>query len=330
VLNPFTYICRHTVLGGFVKNVKIVTIESDFGAGKKGAKLGPQALLKELPIDLLKNIPVEVVNTSEQPLNNESVFALNIDAVLYSENKAIAAIENIFIEGNIPFIISGDHSNGLAAISAYKNCFPENRLGVIWIDAHADLHTPYTSPSGNLHGMPLAAALGLTDQLNTKNNVDKETISKWKEMIELGSKSISPKLLPTDLVFIDLRDLEVEEINGLAVLNIKHYTPINRKTLGIKNIIEDTIQHLSHCNQILVSFDVDSLDPNISSGTGTPVPDGLTKEDAIELLSAFLKLPNLCAFEITEINPILDRFKPMEIEAASIIETCFINSGFLN
>lgn len=329
MLTHFTYVCNYIVLGGFVKNVKIITIESDFGAGKKGAKMGPQSLLKELPVDLLKNIPIQVINTSDHPLNNDANFSLNIDAVLHTQNTAITALEKIFTEGSIPWVISGDHSNGLAAISAYKNCYPQNRLGVIWIDAHADLHSPYTSPSGNMHGMPLAAALGLTDQLHARNKVDKETISKWNEMIELGSKRIHPKLLPSDLVFIDLRDLEEEEIKGLLDLNIKHYTPANRKEIGIKNIIEESISHLSHCHHILVSFDVDSLDPSISSGTGTPVPDGLSANEVIELLSAFLQLPKLIAFEITEINPILDRHKPMEIEAAKIIEACFKKSSFI-
>ncbi len=302
-----------------MKNVKIITIESDFGAGKKGAKLGPQALLKELPHTFTENIPIERIDPFEKEEGENCEFAINIESILDIEKRALVAIESAIDANHTPWIISGDHSNGLAAISAYKNKFPENRLGVIWIDAHADLHSPYTSPSGNMHGMPLAAALGLQSNEDSKNKVDRSTQSLWKEMLHLGSKKISPKLLPSDLVFIDIRDLEVEEIAILENQSIKHFTPQNRKEIGIQKIIEDTLQHLSHCHHILVSFDVDSLDPSISCGTGTPVHGGLSKEEAIELLKNFLAVPNLFAFEITEINPLLDRIHPMEKEAAEIV-----------
>ncbi len=302
-----------------MKNVKIITIESDFGAGKKGAKLGPQALLKELPNSFTENIPIERIEPIELEESETGEFAIHIESILNIEKRAIQAVEAAIDASQTPWIISGDHSNGLVGISAYKNKFPENRLGVIWIDAHADLHSPFTSPSGNMHGMPLAAALGLQSNTNSKNKVDRSTQSLWKEMLHLGSNKICPKLLPSDLVFIDIRDLEVEEIAILENQSIKHFTPQNRKEIGIQKIIEDTLQHLSHCHHILVSFDVDSLDPSISCGTGTPVHGGLSKEEAIELLKNFLAVPNLFAFEITEINPLLDRIHPMEKEAAEIV-----------
>lgn len=311
-----------------MNNVKIITIESDFGAGKKGAKLGPQALLKELPKQLLENIPIDIISSSEIAEEEHHEFALHIESILEVENRAIEAIEKAVVDGFRPWIISGDHSNGLAAISAYKNLYPKNNLGVIWIDAHADIHTPYTSPSGNMHGMPLAAALGITNNKNSHNKVDKQVQSLWKEMIELGSKKIAPKLNPKDLVFIDIRDLEVEETNEIKELEIKHFLPANRKDLGIKGILQETLEHLSHCHHILVSFDVDSMDPSISSGTGTPVHDGLSRDEAVELLSGFLSIPNLFSFEITEINPLLDRHNPMEIAAANVLEETFKRSTF--
>ncbi len=302
-----------------MKNVKIITIESDFGAGKKGAKLGPQALLKEIPTTYIENLPLERIVPNEQEESHMGEFAIHIESILSIEKLALQAVETAIDASQTPWIISGDHSNGLVAISAYKNKFPENRLGVIWIDAHADLHSPYTSPSGNMHGMPLAAALGLQSNTENKNKVDRVTQLLWKEMTQLGAKKICPKLLPSDLVFIDIRDLETEEIALLENHSIKHFTPQNRKEIGLQKIIEDTLQHLSHCHHIIVSFDVDSLDPSISCGTGTPVHGGLLKEEAITLLKNFLAIPNLFAFEITEINPLLDRIHPMEKEAAEIV-----------
>jgi len=309
-----------------VKNVKIITIESDFGAGTKGAKLGPQAMLKQLPQALIADIPAVRLSDDDLPEDeSEHKQALHIIQILEIQKRALEHIQTAATEGFTPFIISGDHSNGLAGISAYKDLYPSNQLGVIWIDAHADLHTPYTSPSGNMHGMPLGAALGIEKLSQSGSSIDKETQQKWKQLTQLGKQKISPKITPNNLVFIDIRDLEKEEISIIEENNILHFTPQHRKSLGIEEIIEQSLAHLAHCHHIYVSFDVDSLDPSISSGTGTPVHGGLSKEEAIQLLKAFLGQPNLFAFEITEINPLLDRHNPMEEVAAEIVKASFLS-----
>jgi arginase len=314
-----------------VKNVEIITIESDFGAGKKGAKLGPQAFLKNINASWKSKVPVTRVESNhlfeEEP--HPGNYAKNIQAILSVQEQAITSITEVAQKGAFPWIISGDHSNGLAGISAYKDLYPNNRLGVIWIDAHADLHTPFTSPSGNMHGMPLAAALGLSKKTLSKNEVDKTALMHWEALINLGNKKLSPKLNPKDLVFLELRDLEAEEIALLKDLDILHYVPQERTEIGIPKLIEEVVDHLKDCDHILVSFDVDSLDPTVSFGTGTPVPGGLLRQDAVELLGGLLKLSNLFAFEITEINPLLDRITPMEEVAASLIEDVFEKSGFI-
>lgn len=313
-----------------MKNVKIISIESDFGAGKKGAKFGPQALLKELPAELISSTPIEIVKIEDNAEFEETPFAIHIESIYEVLSSSSEKIKEALSSNFLPWVISGDHSNGLAAITAYKDLYPKNNLGVIWIDAHTDIHTPYTSPSGNMHGMPLAAAMGIMDESKGKNQVDKFTQNKWKDLIQLGSNKVFPKLNPSHLVFIDIRDIEAEESLMLSELSIKHFGPSNRKELGIETIINESIQYLSQCDHILVSFDVDSIDPSNSSGTGTPVHDGLSKEQAIKILGTLLKLPNLCAFEITEINPLLDRIQPMEKLAAEIILSSFKESGFLN
>ena len=306
-----------------MKNVKIITIESDFGAGKKGAKLGPQAMLKILPQHIFQNSEITKISAEEFQEEKNEIFtkAHHINSVIHIQKKAIDCIQKNHTDGFVSFIASGDHSNGLAAISAYKDLYPTKKLGVIWIDAHSDLHTPHTSPSGNLHGMPLGAALGL--DYNSKVELDKETQLKWKQLIQLGHNKISPKILPSELVFIDIRDMEPEEMKIIQEKNILHFMPKDRKEIGIQSIIEKSLLHLSHCDHIYISFDVDSLDPTISAGTGTPVPGGLSKEEAKKLISAFWNQPNVFAFEITEINPLLDRINPMEEVAAGIIADCF-------
>jgi arginase len=314
-----------------VKNVEIITIESDFGAGKKGAKLGPKAFLNCFNTEMLNTIPITRIESNhlEEEESFPGNFAKNIESIFEVQKLALSAIEKTIEANTLPWIISGDHSNGLAGISAYKNLYPDNTLGVIWIDAHADMHTPFTSPSGNMHGMPLAAALGLSKTTTSKNNLSKESTQLWDNLINLGSNQISPKIDPNNLVFLELRDLESEEIELLKTLEIKNYTPEQRKKIGLNQLLLEVDQQLKNCDHILVSFDVDSLDPNISFGTGTPVPGGLLWDEAVDLLSALLLSPKLVAFEITEINPLLDRSNPMEEVSAKLIQEVFENSGFL-
>lgn len=309
-----------------MRSVEIISIESDFGAGKKGAKLGPQALIRLINklnikhLSYANNLRIVADDLEE---NTAHPFNKNIESIYEVQQLAVDSIEQTLSKNLFPFILSGDHSNGCAGISAVKNFYSDKRIGVIWIDAHADLHSPFSTPSGNMHGMPLAAALGINDLIEEANEVDEESIKVWQQLMYLGSKKISPKILPSDLVFIDLRDTEEDEDIILENKNISFYTPQKRTEIGIEQILEYTLEQLIHCDFIYVSFDVDSLDPNISIGTGTPVPNGMTENEAVFLLKSLINNPKTVAFEITEINPLLDRENPMEDVAARILAKVF-------
>ncbi|MFZ4800273.1 MAG: arginase [Bacteroidia bacterium] len=309
-----------------MRSVEIISIESDFGAGKKGAKLGPQALIRLINKQNIKHLShannLRIV-ADDLEENTAHPFNKNIESIYEVQQLALDAIEQTLSKNLFPFILSGDHSNGCAGISAVKNFYSDKRIGVIWIDAHADLHSPFSTPSGNMHGMPLAAALGINDLIEEANEVDEESIKVWQHLMHLGSKKISPKILPSDLVFIDLRDTEEDEEILLSNKNITFYTPQIRTEIGIEQIVEKTLTQLVHCDLIYVSFDVDSLDPNISIGTGTPVPNGMTENEAVYLLKSLINNPKTVAFEITEINPLLDRENPMEEVAARILGKIF-------
>ena len=309
------------------KELKVITIESDFGAGKKGAKLGPQATLKQLQIlghQIVGNS--EVIRVLSEGLETENLppFSKNIESIFDVHQRALVAVESVLKENKFPFVISGDHSNGAAVVSAIKNFYHDKKLGVIWIDAHADLHSPFTTPSGNMHGMPLAVNLGVDDGLDEEDNeVSEKAIKLWQQLLTLGDRKITPKILPEDLVFIDLRDFEEEEELIINNMGIKYFTPEIRKSTGIEAVLSETLEHLKSCDLIYVSFDVDSLDPEISIGTGTPVPNGLSIDEASFLLSSLLKNEKIVGLEFTEINPLLDRDKPMELVAANLINQIF-------
>ncbi len=297
--------------------------QSDIGAGKRGAALGPAAVLTETEqlgysigaFETLGNISFEhghQLHTSGK----------NIDAIYTAMKTLNDKVEQIASNGGLPFIFSGDHSNAIGGLSGLKNAFPDKRIGVIWVDAHADLHSPYTTPSGNMHGMPLAALAGIDNKESERNVVDEEVKQYWNDLKQLGRNHLTPKFSTEDLVFIGLRDTEAEERLIISQNNILAFGPDSIRQKGMEQVLQETLQHLSSCDLLYVSFDADSLDPNISTGTGTTAPDGLSVEDAQRIFNTLLSHPHLGVFEITEVNPSLDtNGQPM----AKVVATLLVN-----
>jgi arginase len=305
---------------------KVITVESDFGAGKKGAAKGPQALLQELQTANFNAFDVFTYNRlvpQETVPSEDTPHGKNIENIRNFQEKIVDNIQDILRINKLPFILSGDHSSANALISGIKDYHANARIGVIWIDAHADLHSPYTTPSGNIHGMPIAALMGDDHREMGKNNPKQMTRDLWEVLKKLGRKKITPKIQGRDLVFIALRSTEDEEEKIITKEGIKCFRPSDIKTLGIDLVANQTLHHLRNCQYIYISFDVDSLDTQYSVGTGTPVEDGLTLEQAEYLLSTFGKQENLIGLEITEINPDLDHQKPMHKVIAQLLQNIF-------
>jgi len=154
--------------------------------------------------------------------------------------------------------------------------------------------------------MPLAALLGKDNLKVQQQNPKEKTLAIWESLKTLGSKKDMPKLLTKNLVFIGIRDLEQQEWDFIAEYGIKYFGPSEIETMGIEAVCDETKRYLSNSPYWYVSFDADSIDPNISSGTGTPVPLGLSESEVLHCFKTFFKEPRVHAFEITEINPLLD------------------------
>lgn len=305
---------------------KLITVESDFGAGKQGAAQGPQALIEELKtlnfeqVDLYnytKLAPKPIKDTTTTP------YGKNIEIISAFQQKVCDNIVETLSLGAIPFIFSGDHSNANALISGVKDFHANSRIGVIWVDAHADLHSPYTTPSGNIHGMPLAALMGDDHREMGRNNPLEITKHLWTQLKRLGRRNITPKLQGSDIVFIALRSTEDEEESIITKEGIRAFRPDEIAKIGIEQVAEQALKHLSGCDYIYISFDVDSLDSSLSVGTGTPVENGLTFEQGVYLLKTFKEIPNLVGYELTEINPSLDTEKPMHKVIGKLLTEVF-------
>lgn len=292
------------------KNVTFLINKSEIAAGTRGASLGPGAILTaarkkgshifgENEVQELQNVNKFLDRSTQFP------FAKRIDGLLHIYNELNTAVSTILNNKSFPLLLAADHGSAGGTIAGVKSAFPNKRLGVVWIDAHADIHTPYTTPSGNMHGMPLATALNV-DNLECKtNDVDDETIALWNQLKEIGN--IVPKVNSEDIIYVAVRDTEAQEnaiMDRLQIRNCKVAEVREKGTSGIIQIIEEK---LKDCDIIYVSFDVDSMDPELTShGTGTPVADGLKPQEAKEILIALAQNPKTICIEVVEVNPCLD------------------------
>jgi arginase len=306
-----------------VKELKIIEVKSEIGAGTRGASLGVEAMKiasLDLNSDFFKQYDsVEVENVNELLFDGaKHSYAKFIDGVMIMEERVCLEIYETMFDEFFPLIMAGDHSTSYGTIAGIKKAHPNTRLGVIWIDAHADIHTPFTTPSGNMHGMALSMACGI-DNLECKVNDPRgETQEIWEQLKNVGMPG--PKVLPEDIVYIAVRDLEKPENYLINKFNVNFIETEDVKKLGPAVVAKRALEMLDHCDFIYVSFDVDSIDSRVSTGTGTPVPNGLTVEEAKTLNVELVKDPKVCAWEIAEVNPTLDTENRMAESAFEIVE----------
>ncbi len=293
-----------------MRSIHIIKNRSDLGAGTRGADMGIDAI--EIAAinkndDYFNCFSFEDIETENETIYNKvnNSFAKRIGSVLNVCTKLSNSVARNLLNNNFPIVLSGDHSSALGSISGIKAAYPKKRLGVIWIDAHADIHSPYTSPSGNIHGMPLAAALN-DDNLDFQiNDVHAETKEYWNRLKNIGIDG--QKVRHSDIIYFGVRDIEEPEEATLEKNKIKNYTVSEMRFRGFNKCLEEAKEKLSNCDLIYISFDVDSMDCDlVSKGTGTPVSKGFDPEDVQFIIKAFINTNKVACFEVVEVNPTLD------------------------
>lgn len=292
------------------KDIVYLINRSEITAGTRGASLGPGAIMtaaRKNGKTFFGNHSVEEVQEVNYYLDFPTPFqhAKRIDGLVKVYESLNEKVSEIIKNNKFPLVLAGDHGSAGGTIAGIKSAYPHKRLGVIWIDAHADLHTPYTTPSGNIHGMPLSTAVNEDNMECKVNDVSSETIELWNKLKYIGG--ISPKIYPEDLVFIAVRDTEHQEDEIMKSLKIKNHTVAEVNQYGTQKVVDDIEKQLAGCDIIYVSFDVDSMDPLYTShGTGTPVENGLTPKQAEELLTLLAGNDKTVCMEFVEVNPCLD------------------------
>ncbi|PKL84171.1 MAG: arginase [Ignavibacteriae bacterium HGW-Ignavibacteriae-3] len=287
--------------------VDLIGFPMDLGAGRRGVDMGPTALRIANIEKRLTSLGYTVADLGDVFIKNQELQIIKnpklkfLSEILRTCELLARRVEKSLDQNHFPLCMGGDHSMAigtLAGISAYckKN---KQELGLIWIDAHTDLNTEKTTPSGNIHGMSVAASLGLGN----------------KQLTELHG--FSPKIKPENIAFIGIRSLDPEERVLIKRLGLKVYTMTDIDRKGINFIINKILKDFkSRVQHIHVSFDVDCIDPLEAPGVGTPVSGGLSYREAHLLMETIAECGCMSSLEVAEVNPILDtRNRSAEITA---------------
>ena len=271
--------------------INILGIPMDLGAGRRGVDMGPSALRLAKLASTLTNLghSLEDLGNINSPIaeaiarNGDAHY---VDVIADACKEAYGVLKNLPADV-FPIILGGDHSISMGTVAGVARGNPGD-MGVIWVDAHTDVNTPETSPSGNVHGMPMSHLLG-------HGNPALRAI--WGD---------SAVLNPEDVVFIGLRSVDEAERAFIHDYNIKAYTMKEIDKRGMAHVAQETIEYLSDKRQLHVSFDADALDPAIAPGVGTPVQGGLTFREAHLLMEMLADSGRVTSLDIVEVNPILD------------------------
>jgi len=243
--------------------IQLIENRSEIGAGTRGASLGVDALrissLNKKSSYFNDHDLLTIKDENHLLFEKEiSPNAKRIKGIRKVYNNIAVTVADILSEKKFPLVLSADHASAGGTIAGLKKHCPNKRLGVIWIDAHADLHSPYTSPTGNIHGMPLATALNEDNKECQIRELDEETVEDWNYLKNCAG--ISPKVLASDIVFFGVRDTEQPEDELIERKEIKNFKVDECRTKGIENACKEAISLLNDCDYIYISFDVDSMD----------------------------------------------------------------------
>lgn len=282
--------------------VRVIGVPMDLGQTRRGVDMGPSAVryaglyerLGELgfSVEDAGNIPVPVRDQKSVRAHYANVAAgaiRHLPEVMAACREIYARAAAMAGQSDFPIFLGGDHSIAIGTVAGVAAAQQGNGgLGLIWVDAHGDFNTPETTPSGNIHGMPVAALTGRG----------------LPELVNLGHDG--PKLRPQDVVLVGIRDLDARERLELASSGIMVFTMRDVDELGMATVARRALARLNHLPNLHVSFDMDVLDPDEAPGVGTPVPGGLTFREAHLLLEILAESHKVTSMDLVEINPILD------------------------
>ena len=278
--------------------IDIIGFPMDLGADRRGVDMGPSALRIAGIRERLENLGYRVTDMGDiaieikerQVVENPKLKYL---AEIVKTSITLADMVSTSLDqGRFPMCIGGDHSMAIGPIAGVSaHCRKEGRTpGIIWIDAHADINTEATTPSGNIHGMPLAVNIGMGNDTLT-------------QLMGFG-----PKVAAGNCALIGARRIDAGEKEIIAEAGLSVYTMTDIDRRGIGAVMDEALAAiLPGIDHLHVSFDLDSVDPDVASGVGTPVPGGLSYREAHLIMETIAECSCMASLEVAEVNPILDQ-----------------------
>ena len=277
--------------------IRILGVPLDLGQRRRGVDMGPSAiqaaglrtLLQGLGHQVQDRGNLTVVIPETQPMGDDSArFLSEIADVCGEVSRRVSSFVN---EGATPMVLGGDHSIAVGTLAGVSTALRAQKhgVGLLWFDAHADMNTPATTPSGNVHGMALASIVGLGDP----------------QLITLAGKA--PIVEPANVALIGVRDIDNEEKKNVRDSGVQVFTMRDVDELGMRRVIESALGKVTQrCSRFHVSIDMDFLDPLEAPGVGTPCPGGVTYREGHLAMEMIADSGCMCSFEVVEVNPILD------------------------
>ncbi|HWZ24119.1 MAG TPA: arginase [Verrucomicrobiae bacterium] len=279
------------------QKVRIIGVPMDLGQSRRGVDMGPSALrvaglqarLKQLghQVEDIGNIPVK--QPEEMPVGEKRAKYM---AEIAETCKDLAEIVQKCLEEDfVPLVLGGDHSIAAGAVSGVAAHFRKEKkqIGYIWLDAHGDMNTPESSPSGNVHGMPLAAVMGYGAP----------------ELVDL--LGFKPKVEPQNIVLVGVRDLDIQERRLVKKSGVRVFTMRDIDERGMREVMADALKYATDdTDGISVSLDMDFVDPSDAPGVGTPVRGGVTYREAHLAMEMIADSDAMASMEVVEINPVID------------------------
>jgi arginase len=278
-------------------HIAIVGAPLDLGAGRRGVDMGPSALrlaglnakLQSLGYEVEDFGNVGVAQQESTPSGPEN--AKYLSQIAKTCAKLAVMVEGVLTVNKFPLVLGGDHSVAVGTVSGVSHGFRQRdeKIGLIWIDAHADMNTPESSPSGNVHGMPLACCVGRGP----------------RELTEIFD--YAPKLEGRNIALIGIRDVDVVEREVVRESGVTAFTMRDIDERGLRNVMEQALAIVNDGTAgFHLSFDMDSVDPDEAPGVGTPVRGGMTYREAHLAMETICDCSRMVSMEIVEVNPVLD------------------------